>query len=405
MRKGLLRELTLFILYVSLALIIVGGGCSSPSEAIPTPSPTASPVVTPTPTLTPTPLPAAPTPTPTPLSGKIEIISSSTEADFPESITFSLETKSPGEINQIALRYKVRKVSLAQVATEVEPEFDESDHVAASWTWDTRKAPLPPGAEIQYQWLVEDSEGRKTQSTWATFVFQDLRYNWSTISEGDVTLFWYNGDQSLAQQLIDAAQGGLDKLAADTGAHLDKAVKIYVYGSHEDLIDALIYPQAWTGGVAFTEYGILAIGIPPESLEWGKGAMVHELAHLVTYQMTVNPYGDIPTWLDEGISMYAEGTLEEEYQTALTEAISGGELISMQSLSSGYPTNSEEACLLYAESHSVVDFLIHTYGRDKMLELLEVFKEGASYDSALLKVYSFDTKGLEARWHTYIGAG
>jgi hypothetical protein len=42
--------------------------------------------------------------------------------------------------------------------------------------------------------------------------------------------------------------------------------------------------------------------------------MVHELAHLVTYQMTFNPYGDIPTWFSEGISMYAEGALDEDFK-------------------------------------------------------------------------------------------
>lgn len=400
MRKWLSKGLTFIFLGIILVLSIISGACGSALEGIPTPTSTVSIVITPTPTF----VPATPTPTPTAVSGQIEIISSTTDNSFPSSLTFSIEVQGPDEISQIVLRYKVRKISLAQVATEVEPEFEGGNRVEASWTWDTRKASLPPGAEIQYQWLVKDSAGRKAQTSWETLVFQDSRHDWETLFKGNVSLYWYIGSQSFAQQLMDAAQAGLDKLAADTGAHLERAVKIYIYGSTKDLLDSLIYPQTWTGGAAFTEYGILAIGIAPENLEWGKGAMVHELAHLVTYQMTFNPYGDIPTWLNEGISMYAEGTLEEGYQSALAQAVSEGKLISVQSLSSSFPADPERATLAYAESYSLVDFLIHTYGQEKMLELLAVFKEGTSYDNALQKVYSFNTSGLEERWWIYIGA-
>jgi hypothetical protein len=302
------------------------------------------------------------------------------------------------------MRYKIKKILLAQVATEVEPEFDNGKYVETSWEWDTRKQTLPPGAEIQYQWIIEDSAKRKTQTPWTTFVVEDERYDWNNISEGRVALYWYKGTQDFGQQLMDAAQGGLEKLAIDTGAHPEKPVKVYIYGSQQALLDALVYAQSWTGGVAFTEYGILSIGVAPENLEWGEGAMVHELAHLVTYQMTYNPYGDIPTWLSEGISMYAEGSLDEAYQSILTESISQDTLISVKSLSSSFPADASAASLAYAESYSIVDFLVHEYGQAEMLELLNVFEEGSSYDSALQEVYSFDTEGLEELWRIYIGA-
>ena len=60
------------------------------------------------------------------------------------------------------------------------------------------------------------------------------------------------------------------------------------------------------------------------------------------------------------------------------------------------------ATLSYAESYTVVDYLITTYGKDKMLELLETFREGASYDGALTEVYGFDTSGLDQRWREYL---
>jgi len=404
MSKGLCGQLTFILCCIVVIFSISGQACSSSPEISPTPSLPASSPVSATPTAALTVAPTVQPPMPTAVSGSIEIISSETETDFPSSLTFRVEAESSYKIDSIKLRYKVKKISLAQVATEVEPEFDSDKHVETSWKWDTRKAPLPPGAEIQYQWLIEDSAKRKTQTSWTTLVFHDLRYDWNTLSDANVSLYWYTGSQSFGSQLMNAAQGGLDKLSDDTGAHLEKPVKIYIYGNTDELRDSLVYPSEWTGGVAFVEYGIVAIGIAPENLDWGKRAMVHELAHLVTYQMTNSPYGDIPTWLEEGLSMYAEGDLEERFQSVLTSAISGGTLISVQSLCSSFPADPAGAHLAYAESYSIVDFLIQTYGRDKMFELLNIFKEGSSYDDALMEVYSFNTNGLEADWLKYIGA-
>ncbi len=128
----------------------------------------------------------------------------------------------------------------------------------------------------------------------------------------------------------------MERLAEDTGAELEKPAKLYVYASADDLKGAMVYPQEWTGGVAFTGYDIMAIGIAPNNTSWGKGAIAHELTHLVIHQMTLNPYNDLPTWLDEGLAMRSEGLLNPEFSTSLSQAIAENSLISVQSLSSPF---------------------------------------------------------------------
>ncbi|MBA7680935.1 hypothetical protein ES703_89256 [subsurface metagenome] len=166
----------------------------------------------------------------------------------------------------------------------------------------------------------------------------------------------------------------------------------------------MIYPQEWTGGVAFTRYGIIAIGIAPSNINWGKRAIAHELTHLVIHQMTLNPYGDLPTWLDGGLAMYTEGAPLPEYVAYLNKAIVENSLISVRSLSSPFSAYAEDAVLSYAQSYSLVEFLISNYGRDKMLELLNIFRQGSTYDGALEQVYGFDMDGLNALWRDYVTA-
>ena len=55
-------------------------------------------------------------------------------------------------------------------------------------------------------------------------------------------------------------------------------------------------------------------------------------------------------------------------------------------------------------SFSVVDFMIHQYGRQKMTALLLQLRDGATADEALKAVYGFDVDGLEAAWRASVGA-
>jgi hypothetical protein len=260
---------------------------------------------------------------------------------------------------------------------------------------------LPPGSSVGYWWTVTDDKGVRMETEMTKIPINDARYSWQSLTEGKVTLYWYEGDGIFARELMDVAQQTLVLLAEDTGAELERPVNIYIYASSQDLLGAMIFPQEWTGGVAYTRFSTIAIGIPPDSLDWGKRAMVHEFTHLVIHQMVFNPYNDLPTWLDEGLAMYAEGDLEPVFVALLDKATAEDSLISVRSLSSPFSAYAEESVLAYAQSYSIVEFLLNNYGQSKMLELLSTFRQGSGYDAALLKVYDFDMDGLDSLWRSY----
>ena len=326
-----------------------------------------------------------------------------TEVQFPSAMTFHLSAQSTVDITEIFLRYKIDGISTIDVTSVVIPAFEQTADVETGWIWDMRKFSLPPGAEVQYSWRIRDASGDEIETSWTTVEFNDERYSWNSLTEEQVTLFWYYGEQAFAQELLDAALDALDVLAQDTGAFLDYPAEIYIYSSSRELQEATIYPQEWMGGVAFADYGIVAMGVDPGNLAWGKRAVAHELAHLVTAQMTSNPYNDIPTWLDEGLSLYAEGELRDDLAHSLDRAISEDQLISVQSISGNFPVDVEQARLSYAESYSLVEFLTDNYDKERMLLLLSIFEQGSSYDDALLEVYGFDTTGLDNAWRQSLG--
>ena len=333
----------------------------------------------------------------------ITILNSTVVTEFPATLVFNLSAESEVNITDIRLHYRVERMEHAQVTSEVYIEIVPDSVVEAEWTWDMRKTGgLPPGSSVQYWWTVEDAAGDKVETRPAQVRFDDNRYPWRSLSQGWVTMYWYKGDDSFASSLMTAIQQALTRLTEYTGAELENPVELYIYANTNDLQGSMIYPQEWTGGVAFTRYGTIAIGIAPDKLEWGVRTIAHELTHLVIHQMTFNPYAGLPTWLDEGLAMYAEGELEPVFVTFLNNAVVEDKLISVRSLSSPFSAFAEESLLAYAQSYSLEEFLINQYGKKQMFELLNTFKEGSGYDEALLRVYGFDMDELNALWQDYI---
>lgn len=333
----------------------------------------------------------------------LRITGTSASVEFPDRLNFNLSAWSDARITDVRLHYIVDQASFARVTSEVFIEFVPDTTVGVNWTWDMKQTGgLPPGATVEYWWTVTDSRGNKVVTDRIKVIFDDNRHTWQDLTEGKISIYWYESSLSVVQDIMSAAQGALTRLLKDTGAELKKPVKIYLYPSAADLQGAMIFPQEWTGGVSFTGFGIIAIGLQQFDSDWNKRAIAHELTHLVIEQVTANPYNELPTWLNEGLAMYNEGPLQASFASQLINAVAGNRLISVRSLCSPFSAYADKATLAYAQSQSLVEFLIKNYGQAKMFNLLNTFQEGSSYDGALMKVYGFDMDGLNTLWRDYV---
>lgn len=338
-------------------------------------------------------------PAPVHSQGQIAVQSSSAKVNFPAQITFNLAAKDDVNMVDIRLRYIIVQMSFTQEFNESFVQFNPGTTVQTSWVLETRQTGgLPPGTAINYWWIIKDADGNRLETKPQEVDFNDNRYQWHNISQGLVTLYWYQGDNSFANQLMTVAQQALTNLKQNTGAALANPIKMYIYASPQDLQGALIFAAEWTGGIAFTQFGIIAIGIAPNNLAFGVRAVAHELTHLVVHQIIFNPYNQLPTWLDEGLAVNNEGPANSSFTAILNQAIASNQLISLRSLTSPFSAYSDEASLSYAESYSVVNYLIGTYGQAKMLDLLDTFHEGSTYDGAFQKVYGFNMDQLYNSW-------
>lgn len=333
------------------------------------------------------------------------ITQSSATFAFPNTLTFNVSATSSTALSDIRLHYVIERVTLANITSEVAVSFTPGKKVDTSWTLEMLKlGGLPTGTVIDYWWTVTDTAGGKVDSAKSKVNFEDKRYTWRSISDGLLTINWYDGNDAFAASLMSAAKDGLQRLADKTGATPDKPVHIYIYSGAQDLRGAMINPQEWTGGVNYPRYSIIVIGIAPGDLSWGVSAIAHELTHQIVGQVTANPYGGLPTWLDEGLAVNNELPPAQDYPGIIAQGIAANALISVRSLASPFSANGNQAYLSYAESYSIVKYLIAKYGQPKMLELLKTFREGSTYDAALKKTYGFDMDGLNAEWQSSLSS-
>ncbi len=336
--------------------------------------------------------------------GGIEVTRNAYEYAFREHITFRLEASSDAGIAEVTLFARVSGESARQ---RDEPDFEPGKSVSVEVVWDdmAEDAYRPPGVTIGYWWKIQDSAGNELETDALTFVYLDNRHEWRVLENEAVALYWYKGKDSHGSTLFERAVQAIDQISSELGVDVEDQLKIFIYGSYDDLRAALGEgAHEWVGGMSFTDYAIVAAGVSPDNLAYGLRVVPHELTHAVIAQMMEPPFGQLPHWMDEGLAMHYEGGMTADERAMLHSAIQDNSLLSIRSLASNFPEDYDLAILSYAESNSVVEFIFDVYGSEAMAQLLEVFAVGAHQDDGFIKVLGFDVDGLEDEWRAYIGA-
>ena len=108
--------------------------------------------------------------------------------------------------------------------------------------------------------------------------------------------------------------------------------------------------------------------------------------------------GTILTWLNEGLAVFGEGELSADFAEALDGAIRDERLSPVRSLNGAFPAGEEEAVIAYAQSYSLVSYLLNEFGQDMIQQLALTLAQGRGYDEALEEVYGFNEDELEVAW-------
>lgn len=325
---------------------------------------------------------------------------------LPDGIQFHVQASSDAKIERVTLLYGANGKSCLSSTVRHEMDIAEGRVVDARWSWNFyQSGSVPPGVEVWWQWEIRDESGATLLTPKKTQRISDARYTWNELRQGNITLQWSEGSYDFAQSMLSLAAASLRRLEREVGIPALQSVRMVFYPSAEELKGAILDVPGWTGGLAFSDYSLVVIAIAPGQDEWARSVVPHELAHLVTGELTYNCVGGrVPTWLTEGISVYTEGEADEASRTALERALRNGKLTPLDQLTQGFAADSQRADLAYAQSGEIVRYLAQEFGPQQINALLAEIKAGSSADEALQAVYGFDTTGLDNAWRASLGA-
>jgi hypothetical protein len=329
----------------------------------------------------------------------LTVQSQGTRNQFPNGIQFTVVLTSDTPLDQVRLRYNVQPERLTAFAR---PDCNEGVTTTCTVVIGSTVASyLVPGAEILYAWEIRNQGGDFVETQEQQVTYRDDRFRWESMSLGNITGYYYGGNTGTIQSILNAARQTIDEVSELLRTEIDFPVKIWVYETTRDLQPAVAsgrgLPPGATGGVTLGE-----VAAPDTALmsrdRLALSVVRHEVAHIVTRKAGRQHLAGIPSWLNEGISVYAQRELSADQEGSLQAAIRGNRVLPIESLSA---SRTSDVGLFYGQSGAVVTHMIEKYGKDKFADFFHALRD-TTMDSALRSVYGFDTLGLENDWRASV---
>ncbi len=343
----------------------------------------------------------------------ITVTNQGVENQFPDGLRFYIDAESASPIEEI--RVYVRKLGQSNRSAYRSVEFEPGTAVSGEALFQSRTANeyIPTGTRLSYYFDIRTADGNVLETEPAVIVYLNRGLNWDLVSEDLINVYYYHhNDQSEAR--ADAVLA----VAADTynfmkpilGVELTEPMNIVVYSDYRDMRAALplasrvAQQQLRTLGQAHTDERTLLVD---GSMDFFAGDNIlttaaHEFTHLLVADAAGSVYGQVHTWLNEGLAVYSERQPDNEFERYMQAAIRNERVPPLTSLRTyaGTPT---ETLRNYGQGHAVVTYMLDTYGPGKMVELFEELRSTHNFEKALHAAYGLTIPELDNRWRESVG--
>ena len=338
--------------------------------------------------------------------GNIKVIEAKAESQFPDGIRFSVIANSIDEIDDIRVFFS--KVDQHGRSAYRSVEFEPGTTVSGESILPSGSGSnyFPPGTKIEFSFEVRDKAGAVLRTESQEFVYQDNRFEWETVVEGLITVYYYGEYvRDRAETVLEAAKQNMERMLPVLGITPTEPLRIVSYNNYRHMATALpfrsqaISEGLQTQGMAFSDERVLLVhGFDPTVT----GTVSHEFTHLLVAEAAGAARSQVPAWLNEGLAEYGNIDPTDDYEAALRYGIFTRRIRPLwyQGAFGGTP---EDIIIAYGQARSVVGYMIGTYGPERMAALFPVLQRTLDIDQALLEVYGMDQYGLDSAWRVSLG--
>ena len=188
------------------------------------------------------------------------------------------------------------------------------------------------------------------------------------------------------------------RIALVVGAADLRPVPAAIYIDRKAFIDATsMPPRSRVVGLATFPAGVIHID--------GTGLLAsiekvvpHEVGHVMVARALGPALPALPTWFNEGAAEYVAGETAAQVDPVWVRAVGRGSSLDLAELDAAISERGDEAGLAYAESASIVNFLVAERGETVIADLIRSLARTRDFETSLQEVIGWRTSELESTW-------
>lgn len=230
--------------------------------------------------------------------------------------------------------------------------------------------------------------------------------------KGNHFIVYYNrnSDRHVAETVLRRAEDYYRRIGEEIGYTRysnfwtwEERVKIVLFADQASYVKTTGQPD-WSVGYAnrdtqlFESRSIVSYN---QQSGFYESILPHEISHLILRDFIGE---EIPVWFDEGVAQLQEADKSEIAQQMMSILAKRGQTVPLDTLVRWNIRKEQDQMkikVFYAESLSVVEFLIGQYGSQDFGRLCRQMRDGKNFEEALRSVYTtrMDSQAaLEAKW-------
>ncbi len=338
-------------------------------------------------------------------SSPVTFIEFGMESQFPEGVRFFAEIESSIEVEDVRVIFDVGDRNVTQYNYLDIPRGGQSLIDGELFiNTNTPERYIPPGSLIKYQLEVLGADGETYLSERREELLLDARFEWESVTDGPITVFYHGPVQSRAETLAAKSREGLDLMAPVTGGEIETPITVMLYNNNAEMIEAVVPRSATisrelvTEGQAFGDENTVLVLAGRSDI----GTATHEITHILVDRAT-NGAALVPFWLNEGLAELGNLDQTISYTRFLEWGVGTGRLPSLRALNRP-PGDPNLTLVGYGSGRSAVEYMINEFGEEKMAELLAALGAGVPIQAAIPAIYEISLDDLENDWRAEIGA-
>lgn len=228
---------------------------------------------------------------------------------------------------------------------------------------------------------------------------------WQTKKSQHFIIYYQGARDNFVDDLMSAAENYYNGIVDELGFRRmdfwswENRAKIYLYNDSADYLKDT-HSTSWSGAQVSIKKRTINTFIGQQNFL--DSILPHEMTHMI-FREYIGLKKVLPLWIDEGVACSQEKNSLRQRMSASKNLIDQDTYLEFSRLFDVYSATLIVPDIFYAQSASVVVFLLNKYGKDSFLDFSRKLRDGIQWEKALLDTYHFaSVEEMQTAWKDFM---